>query len=214
LRVAIVPIREIENTKLRLATALTQSQRSELSTALLHRTLRSVEGSSIDYAWLVSSLPETLSGLQQYQKLAVVRESIFHGGVNSAMRDGFVAAKSRFEISASILIPSDLPLVSATALNEVLESLEKYDMIINPSEKRDGTNLLGFKGPDFLITLHYDDDSYRKHLLEAGERHLNYLAIEKQEFLHDLDSYEDLSFAKKHFAAVTFEELVKEIRGF
>ena len=132
---AIVPIREFESAKLRLSSSLSPVERSKLSVALINRTLSSIEKSEIDHVSLVCSDPESVHDLRSvYRKLTITKESIRHGGVNSAMVDGLNVMKTRFDISETFLLPSDLPLLSSAALNEIISMLQEFDLVINPSK--------------------------------------------------------------------------------
>lgn len=210
--IAIIPIREFDTTKVRLTDSVSNNQRIRLNQALLKRSLASIDQSSVDHAIVVSSKPESIhASIKPSEKVTVIKESAHHGGVNLAMADGLRIARSNFGLSNILMLPSDLPLISAIALNDVTGLLEQFDLIICPSEKKDGTNLLAFKSEKVPIELHYDDDSYTKHLSEAREMKLDYFILDKPEFVHDLDTDEDIAFTMDHYRVRDFESLIEKI---
>jgi 2-phospho-L-lactate guanylyltransferase len=209
---AIVPVREFSGAKMRLSPALSMEQRSALSRALLSRLISALDISRISKIILVSSDPkETLSSLRVSSKLTVIRESVHHGGVNGAMIDGIDLARKEGAKTISLL-PSDLPIINHSKINEALDLLTSFDLIINPSFLRDGTNLLAFVSHlDFK--LYYDDDSYSKHFKEAETRRLKFRSLEWNEFSTDLDVEADLKRTMKHYSVSNFEELITKIEN-
>ncbi len=210
----MTPVREFESSKLRLGSFLNRQQRIQLSTAVLTRLIITIEKSSIDRFVLVSSVPSEVEILSRlHEKVKVLKETNYHGGVNSAMSEGFLFARSEFPEGKVIFLPADLPLISQNSLAKAIELLNEFDLVISPSEKLDGTNLLAFKTKECPIKLHYDDDSFRKHVEEANSSHLNYMVIHDQEFIHDLDTMEDYSFASAFYNAPDFKDLLQKIRA-
>jgi 2-phospho-L-lactate/phosphoenolpyruvate guanylyltransferase len=204
----VIPVRELSTTKLRLESILTQTERIALTRALLNRVLTEVDHSSVDRVVVVASDIEQIDR-NKHSKLKVISESHAFGGVNLAMQDGLAEIG---DIDAkSLLIPSDLPLLDGNALNGALSLLDNHDLIICPSRKRDGTNLLGFVRSG-AIPLHYDDDSFTKHLLEAEANRLDYLLLDSEEFSFDLDDVEDLKDLQEIKAAPSYQKLL-EILG-
>jgi len=192
--VAVVPIREPENTKLRLSKLLSGEQRASLSRAILVRVLNAVEESKIEEAVVVASSPQNLSEQRErFPKTTFIRESSHHGGVNCAMRDGmnYLLDKNGSSIQKTVLIPSDLPILQGKHLNNVLALLENFDTLINPSAKLDGTALLAFR-ENKSIPLHYDDDSFNKHLAELEKSGRLYRILRWKAFSFDVDDEDDL----------------------
>jgi 2-phospho-L-lactate/phosphoenolpyruvate guanylyltransferase len=207
----VIPVREFSTTKLRLESILTEDERILLTRTLLERGLRAIEHSNVDQVIVVASDVEAVrKNFKNYPKLKTIRESHRYGGVNLAMQDGLLEISAEHPDSRTLLMPSDLPLLDSNALNNVLGFLDSHDLIICPSRKKDGTNLLGFvrKG---AIPLHYDDDSFTKHLLEAEGRGLDYKILDSKEFSFDLDDEEDLKLIQTLKGAGSFQELIDKL---
>lgn len=208
---AIVPVREFRSTKLRLSSILTEPQRAAITESFLLHSLRALEESDINSTMIVSS-----DGLQSnykvtnFQKVKTIQEVKYHGGVNSAINDGLTHIKKISENPNILVIPSDLPLLSSEAVNGVLDLLNQYNLVINPSFKKDGTNLLGF-WLSKIIPFYYDRDSYANHVKEAESRKLKFLSIEWKEFSFDVDSPEDLKSLMHELGASSIDSLIRSL---
>lgn len=205
-------MKQLKNTKLRLKKILNEDERARLSGALLRKVLQELERSEISGTIVVyGGKAEELTS-PDYSKITVISESKENGGVNSAVNDG-IALISRFDHDPEVLLlPSDLPYISAGAINNVIDLLGSYDLVINPSSRKDGTNLLAFRLSN-VIPLHYDQNSYDNHLKEAKLRNLNFISIEKEEFLQDLDDQEDLDFVMEKTNNSSLDSLIISLNG-
>ncbi len=207
---AVVPIREFENTKLRLAPSLSSQGRAALSSALLTRVLSSLQASKVDQIILVASRPESVLSISKaFEKVRILKESNHHAGVNAAMTDG-IRAIPRIGNKLVLLLPSDLPFLTPNALNHAIELTQKFELVIAPSERLDGTSLLAFQRKG-AIALHYDDNSFRKHVKEAKTRKIRHYVLKMEEFSLDLDTRRDLASTMKIYDISDFRELVKRI---
>jgi 2-phospho-L-lactate guanylyltransferase len=208
---AIIPVREFDESKQRLGGVLTPKERADLTFALLLKIVSQLQLSKVDKIIMVAADDtEVRSALPSLSKLEIVKESVHHGGVNSAMRDGL--QRTSTSSSKVLLLPSDLPLITSSVIDKALDSLDVNELIINPSIRKDGTNLLGFwrNNP---IELHYDDDSVAKHLREIEKMKLRFLLLEWKEFQIDVDDAEDLNYLMNLYAACSFENLIEKIRN-
>jgi 2-phospho-L-lactate guanylyltransferase len=211
--VAIIPVREFKNTKLRLRSVLSESERSALTKSLLNHVLAQLQESQIDKVVIIASDKRSASSIARgFSKAVIIRESKHHGGVNYAMEDGMMYWRTHFgDATSFMLIPSDLPLLSSEAINEAISKLDYNNLVISPSIKRDGTNLLLFNFPAGKIPLHYDDDSYKQHLKEAKKLNGRYSIFRKKEFLSDLDSISDLQKIMRTLEAKSLQNLFSKL---
>ncbi len=208
----IIPVREFTNTKLRLSPVLSKAQRAKLTLALLRKVLSEVERSNAVEAIVVTSRPDLVARhILDFPKTRVIKESKHHGGVNSAMRDGLKAAGKRYPASSVLLIPSDLPFLSFRALDKVALLMEKYDLLISPSSKLDGTSLLAFNLESGRIPFHYDDDSFNKHRAEAKKMKIKHRILRMRGFSFDVDSGSDLRNLMRALQVVSFQELLRKL---
>lgn len=207
---AIIPVREFSSAKQRLTNRLTSEERKALASALLKRVVRAAERSELECVIVVASDKSEISALiEGSRKISVISEKEYHGGVNGAFETGISYAIGRGARRIA-LFPSDLPFVSHAKIDEAISLLENHDLILNPSIKKDGTNLLVMNS-DLTFELHYDDDSFNKHSLEAISRKLDFLVLDWKEFSIDLDDTDDLERTMRIFKSENFENLFKRI---
>lgn len=201
---AIVPVREFKDAKQRLGNFLGETERAAMAKALLLHVLRSLEQADRVSGVLVVSSAEkqSVEDLSTFQKVKVVQESVNHGGVNSAVSDGINLIGQSSEAPEILIVPSDLPLLSSEALNRAIKLLGEYDLVINPSLRKDGTNLLAFHLSK-LIPFWYDCNSFPNHVKEAESRKLHYLITDWKEFSFDVDDQKDLEEMMNQFKVKT-----------
>lgn len=208
---AIIPVREFKTTKLRLGKILDQNQRAALTASLNYHVVATLQESVVSQVVIVSTDPEEVSKVTRgLSKATVISESSPRGGVNSAVSDGIAYLDASRGVEKVLILPSDLPFLSFEAVNRAVRLLDKYDLLINPSAKKDGTNLLAFRTSE-VIPFHYDNDSYWNHLKEAEARHLNFISVEWAEFSQDLDDPSDLETALKRFNVQSLETLLQKL---
>ena len=136
-----------------------------------------------------------------FQKVKVVQESVNHGGVNSAVSDGINLIGQSGEAPEILIVPSDLPLLSSEALNRAIKLLGEYDLVINPTLRKDGTNLLVFHLSK-LIPFWYDHNSFPNHVKDWNKK-LHYLITDWKEFSFDVDDQKDLEEMMNQFKVKT-----------
>ncbi len=115
------------------------------------------------------------------------------GGQNGAAWRGIEEAIRR-AAPAVLVLSSDLPLVTAEALEAVLEIGEGAGrgVVAAAATGRGGTNAL-FMSPPGVIDLHFGDDSLAKFERDARERGVPFTVHESDELALDLDEPADLA---------------------
>jgi 2-phospho-L-lactate/phosphoenolpyruvate guanylyltransferase len=209
---AIIPVREFKTTKIRLSQILTENEREQLTRALLIRVTTSLEKSRNIAGVIVvgTRVEEVYRAIGRISKFKIIAESTKNGGVNSAVSDGISLVENISSDSAVLIVPSDLPFISDKSVESAINLLSSYDLVINPSRKKNGTNLLAFPLSK-RIRLWYDNDSYRSHLNEALKHNLKSLSIDWQEFSFDVDDPEDLENLRTKMTADSFDSLIKRL---
>jgi 2-phospho-L-lactate guanylyltransferase len=91
-----------------------------------------------------------------------------------------------------LVIPADLPLLGVEDLKAgPMLAREGAEVVISPSETFDGTNLLLLR-PEEAFALHYDDDSFRKHVATANRLRLQVAVYYSRGVGFDIDRPSDL----------------------
>lgn len=188
---AIVPVKRFENSKTRLSSILDTDDRMRLSLLMLEDTLQVLS--------VVHRLSQviTVSADKRVEEIAAKYGAKFlleekERGVNSAIElaNNYCVKKKAAE--ATIVIPHDLPLLDSTDISKACEQAENESrcIVICPSIRHDGTNMLLRKPPSIIATF-YDTDSYNMHLKAAIQLGIPIKHVFSRSLMHDIDTPED-----------------------
>jgi 2-phospho-L-lactate/phosphoenolpyruvate guanylyltransferase len=206
---AIVPIKRFENAKTRLSSILDTDDRIRLSLLMLEDTLQILSA--------VHSLSQliTVSADKRVGEIAVKYGANFlleekERGVNSAvaLADSYCMKKAA---DATIVIPHDLPLLDSTDVSKACELAENESrcIVICPSLRYDGTNMLLRKPPSIIATF-YDADSYNMHVKAAIRLGIPVKRLFSKALMHDIDTPEDaLEVMKEETVTARSLEFIK-----
>lgn len=192
---AIVPIRLQPSTKQRLAQVLDITVRQQLVKAMLIDVLSAIShANSISRCVLVTSDANFSSGFAPSQfELFKSKTS----GLNQELTEYIQSLKFE-EIKNAIVILADLPLLTASILDEIIQTGQKKERpVIAQDWRRSGTNILYFNIPP-IFNFHFGKQSFQCHMtdfLNAGLKPIIYTSLETA---LDLDD----NFAIAHFLAV------------
>jgi 2-phospho-L-lactate guanylyltransferase len=206
---AIVPIKRFENAKTRLSSILDTDNRIRLSLLMLEDTLQILSA--------VHSLSQliTVSADKRVGEIAVKYGANFlleekERGVNSAvaLADSYCMKKAA---DATMVIPHDLPLLDSTDISKACELAENEStcIVICPSLRYDGTNMLLRKPPSVIATF-YDADSYNMHVKAAIGLGIPVKRLLSKGLMHDIDTPEDaLEIMKEETVTARSLEFIK-----
>jgi 2-phospho-L-lactate guanylyltransferase len=187
---AVIPMKSLHSAKSRLSNILTAQQRKNLAMYLLDATIKEIKKSCIISEIIIVSNDKAVKNYSCLNNLIFIKDS--EEGVNKAviLADNYCIDNG---INANIVIPHDLPFISAKEIDKICTMSNKYHkcIIICPSKRFDGTNILFRKPPDVIKT-HYDDNSYMNHLKEAYKFKIPIESLDIVKLRFDLDTKEDL----------------------
>lgn len=187
---AVIPMKSLHSAKSRLSNILTAQQRKNLAMYLLDATITELKKSNFISEIIIVSIDKAVENYSCLNNLKFIKDS--DEGVNKAviLADNYCINNG---INANIVIPHDLPFISAKEIDEICTISNKYHkcIIICPSKRFDGTNILFRKPPDVIKT-HYDDNSYMNHLKEAYKFKIPVESLDLVKLRFDLDTKEDL----------------------
>ena len=184
---AIIPVKTFSNAKTRLK--LPPNKVEELCKIMLEEIL------------------QTLSISPQIEKIILItkEESVNHA---VSLADEYLLENG---FNASIVFPQDIPFIKTQDIDFILKhQLHPNFAIIVPSRNFDGTNAL-VRMPINLMKTHYDDDSYRNHMITAKEHTLNVAMVFVKRVMLDVDSQEDLEFLLEQNEKPELVEKIKKI---
>ena len=198
---AVVPVKHLGRTKSRLAPILRFNERAEMTLRLLNRQLQ-----LLDQCWaianvLVVSQDERVQALVSSWDCDLLEESS-PSDLNVAVAEGYRAVGNA--ATHCLVLPSDLPLVSAEALLKLLAPLP--NAVICPDKHGSGTNaLLIPTQTDFRFR--FGIDSYNHHQQSFRQAHIPYQTLNLPEIAFDLDTPADWSIWQQILTPVPIPNL-------
>ena len=188
---AIVPVKRFENAKTRLSSVLDADDRIHLSLLMLEDTLHILTMSPSLTKVIIVSPDKRAEELAIKHGANFVREEKGNG-VNSAivLADRYCIHEAA---EATIIIPHDLPLLDERDIFRAQELAQKESrcIVICPSHRYDGTNMLLRKPPSIIATF-YDSDSYNMHINTAASLDIPIKYLFSKSLMYDIDTPEDV----------------------
>ncbi|HET7678071.1 MAG TPA: 2-phospho-L-lactate guanylyltransferase [Candidatus Limnocylindrales bacterium] len=193
---ALVAVRSVSGGKARLGEALDAEERETLIVGMLRHELRLLAAWPALESTLVVTADEALARCAAAEGARIVADP----GVtlDAAIRAGREAAVSN-GATALLILPADLPLLTAEALERLLEAADaavaagsgRPVVAIAPADARGGTNAL-LLSPPGLLEPAYGPDSLERHLRAARARDASVQLVHDPALGFDLDTPEDL----------------------
>jgi 2-phospho-L-lactate/phosphoenolpyruvate guanylyltransferase len=207
---AIVPVKRFENAKTRLSSMLDTEDRIRLSSLMLEDTLQILSVAPPLTQVIIVSADKRADEIATKHGAKFLHEDK-ENGVNSAvaLADGYCIEKEAAD--ATIVIPYDLPLLDSIVISKACELAEKEStcIVICPSIRYDGTNML-LKKPPSVIGTFYETDSYNMHVRTAIKLGIPVKPLLSKSLMYDIDTPEDaLQLIKEENVAAKSLEFIK-----
>jgi 2-phospho-L-lactate/phosphoenolpyruvate guanylyltransferase len=207
---AIVPVKRFENAKTRLSSMLDTEDRIRLSFLMLEDTLQILSVAPPLTQVIIVSADKRADEIATKHGAKFLPEEK-EKGVNSAvaLADGYCIEKEAAD--ATIVIPHDLPLLDSIVISKACELAEKEStcIVICPSVRYDGTNMLLRKPPSVIGTF-YETDSYNMHVRTAIKLGIPVKPLLSKSLMYDIDTPEDaLQLIKEENVAAKSLEFIK-----
>lgn len=183
----IIPVKS-RSPKRRLSSLFNARERRQLQLAMLEDTLQAVaRAKRIRHSYIVSSDSVILKFAGRFGAGSILEDT--DRGVNEAVESA-IAELAGYE--SWLVMPADLPMIQARDIRTVV-NLHKMgsSMVISPSEDYGGTNLMLMTRGE-RIALHYDDDSFNKHVREATENRMPFSVYYSEGVAFDIDNARDV----------------------
>ena len=183
----LLPVKRLDQAKIRLSNHFDPSQRGALSRAMLEDALHLCK--SVDFLrwWVVSDDDEVLETAAAHG-LEGLKDS--GRGLNAAVKQGISTAQTAGAASVSI-VPSDVPLATREDLEDLLDTGATSDVVVVPSRSDGGTNGLYLAPPDALEP-RFGIWSLRAHLDMAERLSLRCSVLNLPRLALDLDTVDDV----------------------
>jgi 2-phospho-L-lactate guanylyltransferase len=162
----VLPVRGLAAGKSRLSTVLDSAQREALNRWLLERTLGVLSAwrGSLETCVVVSACERVLEVARVHGAQALKERA--GDGLNGATALG-VAHTRTHGASAVLVVPCDLPRLTAESLHALLDDAAHADVVIAPDKSGTGTNALVVR-TDLPFEFHFGERSFASHLAQAA----------------------------------------------
>ena len=204
----IVPVKPLAQGKSRLSPLLSAPERYELSHKLLAQTLSAAVDVDLLAGVLVISRDEEALTLARAAGVMVLAEDphwVENGDdpedpLNRALRQARTVAIMQ-GADAILVLPADLPLISAAEIRSVAQSGENLAQSLVIAASGDGgTNALLLRPPN-VIDFAYGPHSFQEHIRRAEDAGVSVHTVESAALALDLDSPADLYSWQKESTA-------------
>jgi len=187
---AIVPVKPMRRAKSRLGSVLGAEERLALSREMLNRVLEALASvPEIERTLLVSRDSEAMALARQHGARTLSERPPID--LNQALQQATRAAVGS-GASAVLVVPADLPLVTADDLRELVTLAESPPVVvIAPDRRQAGTNAL-LSSPAGLIEYAFGPSSFDRHRALALATGARVLVCDRPGLALDLDLPEDL----------------------
>ena len=162
---ALLPVKLLDHTKLRLAGILTRAQRRQLSYCMVEDILDTLDQTSVVSGITVISCDDAVFSLAQDYQADVLNTGVDNGYAADVLKG--VEAVSDQDIDKVLIIPADVPELDHSDLIH-LDRVHEEGITLCPAEKDGGTNGLVFT-PPLAVNLMYGEDSFAE-FCRAAER--------------------------------------------
>jgi 2-phospho-L-lactate guanylyltransferase len=186
---AVIPVKPLNRAKSRLARTLKAPTGAALVRSIFSRTLDVIAQVERINGVIVVSRDLTILELARPRNAITLMES--DSGLNPAITQAAHWA-ARHHARSVIVIPVDLPLITAADLDKMIDRAEEERcIVIAPDRHEDGTNVLLVRPPD-AIHFAYGASSFNAHRAQAIERGLIVHEYRSPTTAFDIDVPDDL----------------------
>ena len=188
---ACVPVKDFSQAKQRLASALSQPERSRLAEAMVQDVLDALQAATGLVGIAILTVDPGATQLARRRGLRVIADCASEGHTrvaNAAMKR--LGAEGA---DAVLILPGDVPLITPGEGQTVIAMAPPERFTIVPSHDHDGSNAIRCSPPG-NIPLRYGLDSFQCHLRVARAQGITPAALELAGIAQDIDHPQDLDF--------------------
>jgi 2-phospho-L-lactate/phosphoenolpyruvate guanylyltransferase len=196
MRALLLPIKDFNHAKKRLAGVLTPEERLALAEAMFKDLVRAVRGvCGAEKIFVVTNYEPAMrvAGENRWEILDEERQISESDSVDSASR----ICEER-GVTSLLRVPLDLPLIRPRDLEELLAvECQAPALVIVPSRGGTGTNAL-MRTPPTLFPSHFGNGSFRRHIDEAEKAGAQVMVRRNARLEMDVDDECDLQVLLRH----------------
>jgi 2-phospho-L-lactate guanylyltransferase len=200
---AIIPVSKLSNAKTRLSPFLELKERENLLKAMLKDVTETLK-SAVDEVIIISADKDVLEYANELEVLTLVENEGLD--LNTALEQAMDWC--RHKTNKVFIVPSDIPLISKTNLDALIQSGKTLDFIIAPS-KGGGTNGLIIK--PLSMDMKFGDFSYKNHVKEANKNKFEPVIYDSFYMSLDVNTTQDLGEIMIHGSGTKTQSYLKSL---
>ena len=193
----IIPVKQLDSSKLRLAPVLTPAQRRQLSLCMLEDILDILTGSAVVGGVTVVSCDTDVMALARAKGVDVI-DTGTDGGYAADVLKGIEHISAK-RADKALIIPADVPELEERDLVH-LDRVHREGVTLCPAANDGGTNGLVFT-PPLAMDLKYGENSFEEFRREAEQRQVPVNIARPAGLARDMDLPEDLHALRKQSGA-------------
>lgn len=183
----LIPVKNLAAAKQRLASMLDQPSRTELAQAMLLDVLHAVANCSAKQVAIVTTDAYATQMAREFN-FEIMADS--NMSETTAIEFATQICESR-EIESTLVIPGDIPLITANELDRILKAAPTEGSVLVPAADGRGTNA-AFRRPAGLFPLRFGNDSFKPHLAAARATEKPCIVLSLPGIALDIDAPLDL----------------------
>jgi 2-phospho-L-lactate/phosphoenolpyruvate guanylyltransferase len=185
---AVVPVKNLADSKRRLSAVLSPQERRQLTLAMLEDVLAAVKAAKVDVLVVTGEDAQVQATAEKFGATYLPANGL---KLNSAVESATAWCTKRGADSV-LVMPADIPLLKAKNVDRILTlgGGASKAVVLSPSINW-GTNAM-YQNPASLVPACFGPKSFMRHIQEAYERHISARLYFSAETELDIDSAEDL----------------------
>jgi 2-phospho-L-lactate guanylyltransferase len=204
---AIVPVKGLDMSKMRLSSVLSPEKRKALTKAMLENVLGTLKKSTVNEVLVVSSDSSVRGIANQYHFSFIYPKET---GLNLSLREAVDWCRKK-NADSVLILPADIPLVSSDDISRLLDlGRDESTVVLSPSLDG-GTNVLFLRPPN-VIPVCFGPNSFSQHIKKALEKDTTLKFYTSRGIMLDVDSEEDLNKMLDDDGCVGSNEVFKQMR--
>ncbi len=187
---AVVPVKGFARGKSRLQGVLSDSVRAAFARGLFEHVMSTLERTTRIAGILVVTEDDDVAQTAEARGLRVLRDPA--AGTLANVVDSGLAHAVSLGAGAAFVCMADLPHLTVSDVDAVLDQLVDHDVVLTPDLVRAGTNVLCLTPADLMPSCFGRADSFAQHLSRATSLNLRVQVLERHGLCFDVDDPTDL----------------------
>jgi 2-phospho-L-lactate guanylyltransferase len=187
--VILIPVKNLDSAKQRLASVLHQAARTELAQTMLHDVFDAVRGYAKRPPVAVVTSDPFATDLAREFDFEIIPDALNPGETGAIEVATRICVERGCE--STLVIPADIPLIQSWELEEIYKHALAEGSVLVPGADGRGTNA-AFRRPADLFPLRFGNDSFKPHHAAARATGKPCVVLKLLGIAVDVDNPDDL----------------------